>query len=389
MMRRSRSGLALSVALVVLAGAVGVTITVTTVWASHNDCGLRYVAGGDEVLAGKDAESGGSYSDTAVYSRQLLEDTEPENGKLHANGPWCEYNTAPNEKTTTDDFVDKAVFEGLSQQSAAWERDPTLITLTLGRQNDTIVDHVDKCFKQVKDHDFLEANACALAVLAVPTHWDKLRIDLTEILNSFRIEQDGNPQLIVAVTGYPNPFPSATSVATKIPGFCAQLVDTIPTCIARWVLLPPALVTLDQVVKKLNETIEGVVGQFATASQGRFVFVNPYEKFTDHCMEMKVTIKTKVYHPTNDVHNHDTNETNFGCNDTWIGTDGTDGTKSPFIYLTPAVTGVLIQASQTTKKMGINPNEDGHDCIADLVWEAVKNKLDVPQAPSSDVCGGN
>lgn len=380
---RRRIGAAL-LAVVAVATLGGVTPS----GADHADCALRYVAGGDAVVWGKHAAESGNDIDKA-YPHHLLEDTD-NNGKLDANGPWCLYNTSK-DPTDSDTFVDEKQYLGtLSQQAAAWERDPRLITLTLGRQNSTIVDHVDKCFKNVKDHDFLDANACALQVLAVPTHWEKLRKDLTEILNTFMIQQDGSPQLIVAVTGYFNPYPAATDVATKIPGFCAQLQDTIPTCIARWVLLPPALITLDQVVKKLNETIEGEVKKFEEASQGRFVFVNPYDKFKDHCMEMQVTIKTTVYHPTNTVHDHNTNETNFGCSDSWIASDGTEGTKTPFLYLTPAVTGVLIKASQTTKKMGIHPDDDGHDCIADLIWEAVKNKLDVPQKPdSSNVCKGN
>jgi len=385
-MRRFRIPTSVLTAVATLAGVVAVVATVTTVaGADHNDCALRYVAGGDEVVAGKDAESGGNHSDTAVYSRKLLEDDD----KLHDTGPWCEYNTAPNEVTRTEDYVQKVVYEGTSQQSAAWERDARLVTLTIGRQNGTIVDHVDRCFEQVKDHDFYEANACALLVLANPLHWELLEEELTHILSTFRLQQNGNPQLVVAVTGYPNPYPEAWRAAAQIPGFCAQLMDTVPTCMARWLALPPVLVTLDQVVKKLNTTIEETVAQFTRTSQGRFVFVNPYEKFRDHCMEMKVTIKTQVYHPTNDVHQHDTQETNFGCNDTWIGTDGTDGNKVPFFYLTPAITGLLVTATQTTKNMGVNPNEKGHECTADLIWEAVKLKLDVAQAPDENVCTGS
>ena len=379
-MRRWMRGRVIGVAVAVVMSGVAFGSTGGPTGADHADCAQRYVASGDGVVWGKDVDSpGDSGKDTKRYSNQLLKE-HLENASTPAPGPWCEYNTSKN-PTDTDTFVNDNVFENLSQQGAGWERDPLLITLTLGRQNNTIVDHVDKCFKQVKDHDFLDANACALAVLSVPSHWEKLGKDLAAILNTYRIQQTGAPNLIVAVTGYYNPYPSATSVATKIPGFCAKLIDTIPTCIARWVLLPPALITLDQVVQKLNKTIEAVVEQFNEGSQQRFVFVNPYEKFKDHCMEMRVTIKTKVYHPppVNDVHDHNAEDTNFGCDQTWVASDGTDGTKSPFLYLTPAVTGVLIHAEQTTKKMGINPNEKGHDCIADLIWEAVKHKLDVPE----------
>lgn len=331
------------------------------------DCARRYVAGGDGVADGKHA------SDSTRYSEQLVnEHAKPS----PAPGPWCLFNTAE-DPTTSEDYFKKG---NPSQQAIAWDLRPDLITLTLGRQNTTIVDQIDKCFKNVKDHDFLEANTCALLVLNVPTHWTDLQKHLAEILNTYKIQMAGNPGLVVAVTGYFNPYPQATDVATKIPQFCTKLVDTMATCLARWVLLPPALVTLDLVVKKLNTTIEEVVKRFTEGSQGRFVFVNPYDNFKSHCMQMKVEIKTTVYHPTNTVHDHNTDK-DFGCDDTWIASDGTTGMKSPFLYLTPAATGVLIMATQTTKEMGFNPNEKGHDCIADMIWEAVKHKLKVEEPP--------
>ncbi|MGH3646567.1 MAG: hypothetical protein ACRDTM_05260 [Micromonosporaceae bacterium] len=345
------------------------------------DAALRYVAGGDAVVLGAKKDSPKEeISSSERYSDQLLKDRlQP------VPGPWCLYNTSVNPTDT-----DKYVSEGIpTQQSKAHELRPTLITLTLGRQNSTIVDHVTKCFKNVKDHDFLDANTCALAVLNNATAWKKLNDDLSGILNKYKIQQDGNPRLVVAVTGYFNPYPSATSVATEIPGFCAKLVDTIPTCTARWILLPPALVTLDQVVKKLNETIKKVVDKFIWTSQGRFFFVNPYDKFKDHCMRMEVEIKTQVYHPTNTVDKHDS-KNDFGCDDEWIVSDGDDGQKPPFLYLTPAANGVLIVATQKTVGMGIYPNADGHDCIADLIWEATKNKLGVPEPPKpNEVCKGD
>lgn len=368
---------AIALAVILVAtGAFAVSKALPSSAENDPTCAFRYVAAGDAVANGMEAESKDTASEEKRYSRQLLDEhIRP------ALLPGCEYNSS-HDPTTTDTFVTDVVYEGLSQQGAVWERDPRLVTLTLGRQNDTIVDHVDKCFKQVKDHDFLDANACALAVFADANAWDKLSKDLDAILNTIRIQQDGAPSdLVIAVTGYFNPYPSATDVATKIPGFCASLVDTIPTCIARWVLLPPALVTLDQVVQKLNTTIKDVVDKFYTGSQGRFFFVNPYDKFKDHCMKMNVEIKTTVYHPTNTVHDHNTQKTNFGCDTTWIGSDGDKGTKSPFLYLTPAATGVLIKATQTTEDMGIYPNEDGHDCMADLIWEATKVRLGVPEAP--------
>ncbi|HZN19291.1 MAG TPA: hypothetical protein VFB84_14110 [Micromonosporaceae bacterium] len=338
------------------------------------DAARRYVAGGDAVVLGAKNDDPSELPASDRYSEKLLTKLQ------QTPGPWCLFNTSKN-PTDTDQYVAEG---SPTQQAKAHDLRPRLITLTLGRQNATIVDHVVRCFKNVKDHDFLDANTCALAVLGNAAAWEELTRDLSEILNRFMVQMDGNPQLVVAVTGYFNPYPAATSVATEVPGFCAKLQDTIPTCTIRWILLPPALVTLDLVVKKLNETIKSVVDMFTWTSQGRFFFVNPYEKFKDHCMKLEVEIKTKVYHPPNTVHQHDS-KNDFGCDEPWVASDTHDGTKSPFPYLTPAVTGVLILATQTTKGMGIYPNAKGHECIADLVWQATKNKLGVPEPPE-DAC---
>ena len=341
---------------------------------ANNDATLRYVAGGDAVVNGTDL--GGStsqrYSDV-LTANKLQQPPTP--------GPWCLFNISA-DPTNTDTFVSGG------QQGQTNDLGPQLITLTLGRQNDGIKEQITTCLQNIKDHDFISANACALAVLADSSAWDKLAKDLDEVINRFKVMTDANPGLIVAVTDYFNPYPSATSVATDIPGFCADLVDTIATCVARWILLPPALVTLDQVVKKLNSTIQAVVHEFTVASQGRIVFVDLYDKFKDHCTKMDVSIKTTVYHPPSTVDEHDS-EKDFGCSTPWIASDGNDGTLTPFPYLTPAADGVLTLATQTTSGMGVNPNDKGHDCIADLIWEAVKQKLGVAQAPDNNPCSAD
>lgn len=346
------------------------------------DIARRYVAGGDGVIhPAKDTDEANS-SETERYPDELLKQLQ------ETPGPWCEFNTmdevtdGSTMTVTTDAYQDDG---NPTQQSQAHELRPTLITLTLGRDNSGIKEHVTTCMDQIRDHNFIQANACALAVLANVAAWEKLEEDLADILGKYKTQMDGNPNLVIAVTGYFNPYPQATKVATKIPGFCAKLVDTIPTCTARWVLLVPALVVLDQVVKKLNTTIEGVVDQFETNSRGRYFFVNPQEKFEDHCMVFHVEIKTKVYHPTNTVDSHDTDE-DFGCkDDSWIIDDG-DTSNFPPVYLIPAVNGVLILFTQTTTKMGLYPNGDGAKCLAGLIYEAktddgllLKNKLGIPE----------
>ena len=166
----------------------------------------------------------------------------------------------------------------------------------------------------------------------------------------------GRPKLVVAVTGYPNPFPKALDVAPKIVELCAPLIDTIITCTVRWVQLPPALELLDQAIKKLNTTIQNAVKPFTLAqpTAGRFFYVDIYTKTRDHCMKMDVKMKTKVEHPELEgtVHDHDnTTEVSFGCSDPWY-VEGEDGTKNPF-YLFPSIPPtVLLQQSQTTSGHG-------------------------------------
>jgi hypothetical protein len=308
-----------------------------------------------------------------------------------AHFPFCLHNVSQG-STTTDDYQDEQVDElgGFTQQSLAHDLRPRLVTVTLGREQDLIREHISTCMTFIKNHQFIEANACALAVLTSGP-WKKLNDDLSDILNQLKVQLDGNPRTVVAVMGYYNPYPRATDVATEIPGFCAKLQDTIPTCLVRWMLLPPVLVTMDQITKKLNSTIEAVVKKFSLASQGSYYFVNPYDAFEKHCMSMDVEIKTTVYHPTNTVHNHDTNE-DFGCDEEWIKSDGDDGLLPPWHYLPPAVTGVLINTTQKTKNMGAYPNASGNDCLAKLVynadngWEPLKQKLGIPMAVEEDPC---
>jgi hypothetical protein len=380
-MRWSRSALLAAAAASVAAGAALVTPGGPAP-AGADTCARYYVATGDGVVYGSDADDNGKQDLNTAYPQKLLDNfLKP---TPSGSGPWCLKNVSY-DPTTTDSYVnDKQNGQISTQQGLGAYYKPTLVTVMVGRQNDGIVSSVTTCLDNIKHHSFVEANACALGVLANKSAFDKLTKDLSGILGKYQTQMSGNPKLVVAVPSYYNPYPHATDVATTIPTFCAQVVDTIPGCIARWVLLPPALVTLDQVVKQLNSTIQAVVQKFATGNQGRFVYVNTYDEMNDHCMTMNVTIHTKVYHPPSTVDQHDTSDpTRYGCSSTWIGTDGKDVNVGlePFTYLPPAVDGVLIYADHTTKDLGVNPNDKGHTCIATLIWAAVYQKLGYPASP--------
>lgn len=355
---------------------------------SADPCGksieLPYVALGDGVPYGaKKVDDDEEISKGDRYPEELTKLLQED------SFPFCLHNVSQGE-TTTDDYQDEDTEFGFTQQSLMHDLRPRLVTLMLGREQDVIREHISTCMTFIKNHQFIEANACALAVLTGGP-WKKLNDDLSDILNQLKVQMDGNPRMVVAVLGYYNPFPHATSVATEVPGFCAKLQDTIPTCLIRWMMLPPVLVTMDQITKKLNSTIEAVVKKFSLASQGRYYFVNPYDAFEDHCMRMETEIKTTVYHPTNTVHDHNS-KNDFGCDDEWMESDGDKGELPPWHYLPPAVTGVLINTSQTTEGMGAYPNADGHECLAKLVynadngWEPLKQRLGIPEEAEEDPC---
>jgi hypothetical protein len=353
-----------------------VTLIPASVFAQSPGCGLHYVAAGDDIPAGHDVSTSERYPDKLVDSH------------LKTWGAWCEYDIAKNGTTSATYISD-------GQLATTWNDRPDLITLQVGEQNSTIVNLITDCFDKVKSHDFAGANSCAASVLGNSTAWSNLNLNLITIQQQYRMILAGRPKLVVAVLGYPNPYPKALDATPKVAELCVPLIDTIPTCTARWVQLPPALELLDQAIKKLNTTIANSVSTFSNYTQGRFVFVNTYDKMRDHCMEMKVTIKTTVEHPEEEgaVHQHDSQEINFGCSSSWFKA-GDDGTDTPF-YLLPAAIGVLTNESQTTKGMGVYPNADGHKCIQDLIWEAdtiepgttpLKWKLGVPEAPKSSIC---
>ena len=311
-----------------------------------------YVASGDDVTNGRELND-----NAKRYPEQLVND--------HIKSPgWCVYNQGKNGQTSATYITGGGL-------ASAYNMRPDLLTIHLGEQNNTIVKLITDCFDKVKDHDFSEANACAAQILANQTLFDNLRNNYTTILQQTRIMASQRPQLVIAVVNYPNPYPQAADVADEIVQLCVPLIDTIPTCTARWSQLPPALLTIDQVFQKLNQTLKDSMAPFQQGPIGyRWVYVDVYPKFKGHCMTMKVQLKTTVEHPEQNgaVHQHDSPEVNFGCSPTWF-VEGSTGTKSPQ-YLDPAAIGVLINKSQTTKGMGVYPNSDGHKCIADAIWEA-------------------
>ena len=99
-------------------------------------------------------------------------------------------------------------------------------------------------------------NSCIQQILGNSSLWTNLRSNYTTILQQTRVMASQRPGLVIAVINYPNPYPSATSATTNVPLLCVPLIDTAITCTTRWAQFPPALVTIDQVFQKMNNTLK-------------------------------------------------------------------------------------------------------------------------------------
>jgi hypothetical protein len=332
-----------------------------------------YVASGDDIPAGHDLND-----NSKRYPEKLLSD--------HLKSPgWAVYNQAKN-GTTSSGYITGG---GLS---SAYNMRPDLLTIQLGEQNSNVVDLINSCFDKVNDHDFTGANVCAATILGNASLWTNLQNNYTTILQQTRIMMSQRPGLVVAVVNYPNPYPSSTSALTNVPLLCVPLVATAITCTTRWAQFPPALITIDQVVQKMNTTLKNALAPFQQGPNGnRWVYVDAYSKFKDHCMKMDVSIKTTVNYGTYTVE-YDS-EKDFGCSSPWF-IEGSTGMKIPD-YLEPPSGGVLVMKTQTTTGMGVYVNGDGQKCIGDAIWEAdtidpgvtpLKWKLGYGEAANSNIC---
>jgi hypothetical protein len=356
-----------------LAPVVLLSVFSPTASQAQTVCGKHYVAGGDDVPAGN------TISSSQTYPSHLLNDHLARFG-------YCVYNLAQN-GTTSSSYISGG------QLATTWNRAPDFITLSIGEQDTPIVNEITTCFNNVKSHDFASALSCATNIQSNTSAFTTLNNNMITTLQQYKMIMAGRPWLVVAVVGYPDPFPQSSDVTSAITQLCQGTTDTILSCNTRWQQLPPALTALNSVITKLNTTIANAVQPFNTGYQGRFIFVNPYQKFLSHEMKMDVTLKLdEVCHLCGTMEQYFDNhssEQNVGSSNAWFQA-GSDGTDTPFYLQPPDQINdppvVLITESQTTSGMGVYPNDTGNKCISDLVWEAVKWKLGIPEPLNNNIC---
>ena len=231
---------------------------------------------------------------------------------------------------------------------------PDFLTIQLGEQNATIVNLITDCFDKVKDHDFTGASACAAQILANSSALDQPQEQLHDDPAA-----DPDHGLAAAAARHrgrqlPEPVPAGARRHRRDRRSCASRSSTRSrparsagrSCRRR-------CSTLDQVFQKLNQTLKDAHGAVPAGAERarRWVYVDVYPKFKDHCMTMKVQIKTKVEHPEESgaVHEHDSPEVNFGCSTTWF-VEGSDGTAKPN----------YLDSGRARRPHRVEPDDQGH-----------------------------
>jgi lysophospholipase L1-like esterase len=427
-----------------LAGLVGLVSMSppAPVAAQSGGCFSQYVATGDAVAAGAGLPAAQS------YPGRLLNDH-----LKRVNPTWCLINVAAPGATSSGYSPGNN-----SQLALAHRAQPELITITLGQQDPTIVGMVDTCMTELKNLDIRGARACIEAIESDTVLWNAFRNNLNSILSAYRqLAGRAHPNLVVAVTNYYNPYPSSEGIDARIAGACALVPSVSVSCGMHFVdpiigsgNLGETLDAADRVIRKLNTTIASVMQPVTQGTQGRFVLVDIYPRFREHCTALDVRlhdfwilrlppapplpisenglVPAVIPFPSPlpfepGIPNPVTGAfVPFGCSDwgvviesnSWM-QEGPTATGFvgifPFNFLPPGVPppvtelpggipltgnwalnpgqsliGFFVEADYEVRNVGVHPNATGQKCIADLIWEAVKQKLGVPEAPRTPAC---
>ena len=193
---------------------------------------------------------------------RLLED--------HIKSPgWCLFNQGKNGQTSARYITGGGL-------SSAYNMRPDFLTLQLGEQNATIVKLITDCFDKVRTTTS-PARASAREILGNSSVWTNLKNNYTTILQQTRIMACAAAATRRRGRQLPEPVPAGHSTSsTRSRTLCVPLIDTIPTCTVRWAQFPPALLALDQVFQKLNQTLKDAMAPFQAGPNGsRWVYVEP------------------------------------------------------------------------------------------------------------------
>ena len=238
------------------------------------------------------------------YPSHLIED------HLKTWGPWCVYNTADERDDVHHVHHRRPARAVLEHAPGPHHADPR-------RREHHHRQSRHRLLRQGQGPRLRRGDGCAAPILGNTSLWTNLNLNLTTILQQYRVIMAGRPKLMVAITGYPNPYPEVARRRHQDRRAVRAPHRHDPDVHRALGAAAPRARADRPGFKKLNTTIENAVKPFAIGSGSRFVFVDTYTKLRDHCMKMEVEIKTTVEHPEEEgaVHEHDSPKVNFGCSD--------------------------------------------------------------------------
>jgi sugar lactone lactonase YvrE len=346
---------------------------------SPTGCRNAYMAGGDSIPFGADLTSG------LNYPAHLLNDHLV---KLNSN--WCLKNSAQSGASTpdyicggptvgcivagSDEPEGSSENEDAPQLSPTLKSNPDLITITLGVDNKVLPTMTATCIPDLLAGNSDGAERCESGILSDKAAWSGLSSDFAQVLAAYQQLMASRPNLVVAVTNYYDPMP--TNVRDDaVKDFCTQLGFLAKTfrnaegqCRSALDQFRPTLKKMDDIIVKLNSTLKAAATPFVKSSGGRLVFVNIHDAFAGHCSAINLGIDAGLLGGS--AHG------NLGCSSSWV-------VQAPSGSGTTQQNGYKLIYSG----IGVHPNDAGHSCISNLIWEAVKAKLGSSEAPNTKPCG--
>lgn len=320
----------------------------------------NYVATGDSIPFGAELSEGTNYP-THLLTDHLI--------PLDAS--YCSTNLAQSGASTANYRSGGGTFN--AQLQPTLDANAKLVTVTVGVDNKVLPTLANQCLPKLASLDFAGARSCETSLLNDTSAWNSLATDLKAILVSYRSSLSSNPELYVAITNYYNPMPSSIS-STQLKAFCDQLSPGVAgQCNGLLGQMNSALGAANGVLNKLNQTIANTVSPF-TSSSTHFIFVNIHDTFVGHCSVVNMSVSISPYGGSASG--------NLGCasSKSWIepATIQSGGGSKQIGPFTFSATG--------SAQAGVHPNDAGHNCISNLVWEAVKNRLGSSEASKSSPC---
>lgn len=350
---------------------------------------FQYMATGDSIPSGVDL---GTSCDNDPDCPGAPEKAYPEKLKQKLDGFSVSLHNIACSGATTIQYLDGEYGYGepdLCAQAAsrrgqlmeAVSAEPDLVTVTVGVDDFVLSRLYDapEPFGCVQNFllrgDFPGALKCERDILNDKEAWDGLRARLEMILGRYAHEMTSNSRLVVVVTGYYNPVP--THVELPVPW--KQLCDGLSACRGPVRDMNKALLLGDKILRKLNyDVIEPAVSRYWSSTGGRIIWADLYGQFEGQCIPISLTFDVTVKGLTQNYGPY-----NVGCaeSERWI------APREAFSHTTTLVSRRNLTVNLTiATDDGVHPNEEGHQCIANAVWEGVKEQLGSTEAPVADPC---